>query len=171
MAWFPDPGIYPSADGWVPPALPSKDDMMNFEDDLKAFPKKALLKRTLVVRQRQFDGLSRGEFMEENKFSMSCRPLVPWSALSGDGEDKGHLVSVYYERPNEQTVLTALLSVGVDASDVASEPVDPNSQIEEEARMMFLQDQSLFISQWEHELAFDNNEVTKPPNARYTGWK
>uniref|UniRef100_A0A7S0ZVX9 Uncharacterized protein n=1 Tax=Noctiluca scintillans TaxID=2966 RepID=A0A7S0ZVX9_NOCSC len=167
--WLPDTSMYP-ADGWTPSAYTGNEDLRRYEETLDALPKKTLVKRLGFARERLLETISQKDRMEEHGYSLLCVPLAPWSRGSGEGDQRGWLVWVYYEPRAEDKVETALGSFGFDLSQSEREPVDPDSPEEEEQLMMYLRQQSQHVSLWEHQVLEDGEELTRPPDVRHAGW-
>merc|ERR1719469_1623758 len=113
------------------------------------------------------ESISKPELLEQISYSLSCIPLTPWSAYSGEGAERGWLVWVYYQTQDEQKVLSFLDTLGVRLADKERMAVDPDSIDEAEQLMMLLPQQSHHVSDWEHELLFDGEEQTRQADAEY----
>merc|ERR1712232_667570 len=92
--FFPDPTMYPTADGWTPPTFPSNEAMLQWKEQMDSLPKKTLVKRFILVRENQMQNLSDPHLMNTNGFSLKCIPLAPWSNYSGQGESRTWMVWV-----------------------------------------------------------------------------
>merc|ERR1740129_942800 len=159
--------LYPAADGWSPPALPSNDELLKFKQEVAALPKKTLIKRLALIRAPAMEAISKPELLEEHRYSLSCIPLAPWSAFSGEADEQGWMVWVYYQQDHEQQVLSALESRGVELANKERMAVDPDSPDEAEQLMMLLPQQSHHVSDWEHEIVAEGEDVKTQPDAEY----
>mmetsp|Transcript_10216 Transcript_10216/g.21633 ORF Transcript_10216/g.21633 Transcript_10216/m.21633 type:complete len:172 (+) Transcript_10216:65-580(+) len=164
---LPAPSIYPSVDGWTPPALTSNEDMLKYTEEVDAFPKKVLAKRFILVREPTMQKLMDPTSMKDNKYSISAIPLASWSKHSGDDEDKGYLVWIYYQVADERKTLEGLEGKGIDLSAKERVAVDPDSQEEEEQIMMYCKQESIHMSKWEFQLLESGEEPKMQPSDAY----
>mmetsp|Transcript_17010 Transcript_17010/g.49362 ORF Transcript_17010/g.49362 Transcript_17010/m.49362 type:complete len:176 (-) Transcript_17010:27-554(-) len=164
---LPEPQLYPTADSWAPPALPGNAELDAYREELEAWPKKTLVKRFILVRNRTMDAISKPELLEETRYSLSCIPLTPWSRCSGSGDDRGWLVWVYYMPDDEPRVLASFQALGVRLADRERMAVDPDSPDEDEQIMMAFPQQTHHVSAWEHEVLLEGEEPRKQPASEY----
>eukprot|EP00413_Alexandrium_margalefii_P027206 CAMPEP_0204579140 /NCGR_PEP_ID=MMETSP0661-20131031/43322_1 /ASSEMBLY_ACC=CAM_ASM_000606 /TAXON_ID=109239 /ORGANISM="Alexandrium margalefi, Strain AMGDE01CS-322" /LENGTH=144 /DNA_ID=CAMNT_0051588123 /DNA_START=78 /DNA_END=512 /DNA_ORIENTATION=+ len=113
------------------------EDLLNCDDGLDALPKKVLCKRGVHLRTPEMTKLSDPGYMEEFNYSLNVCTLRADSKFSGEGAERGFLVWVYYEPDNEEVLLKALRTVGVDLSEREAEEVDPDSKLAFEQTMMY----------------------------------
>eukprot|EP00420_Gonyaulax_spinifera_P039374 CAMPEP_0197887476 /NCGR_PEP_ID=MMETSP1439-20131203/19447_1 /TAXON_ID=66791 /ORGANISM="Gonyaulax spinifera, Strain CCMP409" /LENGTH=145 /DNA_ID=CAMNT_0043507323 /DNA_START=92 /DNA_END=529 /DNA_ORIENTATION=- len=113
------------------------EDLLKYDDELDSYPKKVLLKRGVHVRSPEMTKLSDSGYMEEFKYSLNVCTLAADSTFSGKGNERGFLVWVYYEPDDEEVLLKALRTIGVDLSERQSEEVDPDSPLSFEQSMMY----------------------------------
>eukprot|EP00747_Dinoflagellata_sp_TGD_P165856 gnl/TRDRNA2_/TRDRNA2_187798_c0_seq1.p1 gnl/TRDRNA2_/TRDRNA2_187798_c0~~gnl/TRDRNA2_/TRDRNA2_187798_c0_seq1.p1 ORF type:complete len:196 (-),score=42.92 gnl/TRDRNA2_/TRDRNA2_187798_c0_seq1:91-609(-) len=165
--WVPNPYMYPTADGWTPPGLPSNEEMIRAEEERDARPKKTLCKRLILVKELQVEKMSADSFMSDNGFSLICTPLVPWSRYSGEGDERGWMVYVYYEPDNETKVLTCLDDIDVPIRESEREAVDPDSDDPEERVIMSVEESIHFCGLVEHELLKEGEEPTRKEEGKY----
>ncbi|CAE7740434.1 unnamed protein product [Symbiodinium pilosum] len=142
-------GIYPTADGWCPPAWPTNEDVLSQEDIEKAKLRKSLVKRTAIVRGKHIETVLSVDFMARWKFSMMVWPLKESSKLSGRGDNRSYVCWVYYEQQDEQSVFRAFSNVDVKLKDSEKEVVDPETAIKNEQSILRCKDQVCFFSMYE----------------------
>mmetsp|Transcript_14484 Transcript_14484/g.41852 ORF Transcript_14484/g.41852 Transcript_14484/m.41852 type:complete len:167 (+) Transcript_14484:91-591(+) len=152
---LPAPELYPTSDGWAPPALPANTDLQAYREELEAWPKKTLVKRFILLRLWAMEAVSKPELLEEHRYSLSCIPLTPWSRCSGVGDERGWLVWVYYMPDDERRVLSSFEASGVRLAARERMAVDPDSPDEDEQIMMSFPQQTHHVSAWEHELLME----------------
>mmetsp|Transcript_81705 Transcript_81705/g.264747 ORF Transcript_81705/g.264747 Transcript_81705/m.264747 type:complete len:170 (+) Transcript_81705:73-582(+) len=163
----PAPSIYPVADGWTPPSIPTNEESIKYQEAIESWPKKTLVKRFTLLKERKMQAISRPEVMEDNAYSISCVPLAPWSRYSGQGDDRGWMAWIYYQPSDEQKALKALEGMGVDLGQKERVAVDPDSQEEEEQIMMYCRQQSHHVSMWEHQILVDGEAPSQQPESKY----
>lgn len=122
-------GIYPTADGWVPPAWPSNEEILEQEDLEKAKLKRSLVKRQAIVKGKHIETLLSIDYMSRWKFSLMVWPLKESSKLSGRGDNRSYVCWVFYEQQDEQSVIRAFNNVEVRLKESEREVVDPDSWI------------------------------------------
>lgn len=109
-------GIYPTADGWIPPAWPSNEEILAQEDLDKAKLRKSLVKRqnlrrrvkksdrgTAIVKGKHIETVLDVDFMKKWRFSLMATrwrveapiykvwPLKESSKLSGRGDNRSYV--------------------------------------------------------------------------------
>jgi len=122
-------GIYPTADGWVPPAWPSNEEILEQEDLEKAKLKRSLVKRQAIVKGKHIETLLSIDYMSRWKFSLMVWPLKESSKLSGRGDNRSYVCWVFYEQQDEQSVIRAFNNVEVRLKESEREVVDPDTWI------------------------------------------
>ncbi|CAE7263222.1 unnamed protein product [Symbiodinium natans] len=138
-------GIYPTADGWCPPAWPTNEDVLAQEDLEKAKLRKSLVKRTAIVRGKHIETVLSVDFMVRWKFSLMVWPLKESSKLSGRGDNRSYVCWVYYEQQDEQSVFRAFGNVDVKLKDSEKEVVDPDTAIKNEQSILRCKDGDSFL--------------------------
>uniref|UniRef100_A0A7S1WVQ1 Uncharacterized protein n=1 Tax=Alexandrium catenella TaxID=2925 RepID=A0A7S1WVQ1_ALECA len=167
MWGIPAPCVYPAADGWTPPAVPTNDEALHYQQQVDSWPKKTLVKRFTLLKERKMQSISQPDSMEQHGFSISCIPLAPWSRFSGQGDEKGWMAWIYYQPADEQKTLKFFEGQGVDLSKKERTAVDPDSPDEEEQIMMLCKQQSHHASMWEHQILVDGEAPAQQPDAKY----
>lgn len=142
-------GIYPTADGWVPPAWPSNEEILEREDLEKAKLKRSLVKRQAIVKGKHIETLLSIDYMSRWKFSLMVWPLKESSKLSGRGDNRSYVCWVFYEQQDEQSVIRAFNNVEVRLKESEREVVDPDTSIKNEELILRAKDQICFFSKYE----------------------
>mmetsp|Transcript_50151 Transcript_50151/g.107457 ORF Transcript_50151/g.107457 Transcript_50151/m.107457 type:complete len:162 (+) Transcript_50151:21-506(+) len=102
---------------------------------LKAMPKKVLKKREMTVKD--VDLAKACAKQGKVHFSICCWHLSEFSKSSGVGEAASSLIAVFYESKDERKVLNCFSSAGIDLESAEAVPVDPNSSLEYEQKVMY----------------------------------
>nr|ABO47907.1 unknown [Alexandrium fundyense] len=158
--WEPQ-DIYPTADGWCPPAWPTNEDVIREEEDFKQWPRRSLVKRTVIVLQASVDTLVNPDFMENNKYSLQVYPLRSDTHFSGPGDERAFLCWVYYEPKYEQLVLRAWKSMDVDLTQAERTVVDPETSILNEQAIMHSKVQVCHFNIYEWEVVKNGDEPVR----------
>ncbi|CAJ1341100.1 unnamed protein product [Effrenium voratum] len=148
MAMWAQEGIYPTADGWVPPAWPCKEDL-SAKEGLDKIKLRSMVKRTAIVKGKHIETVLNVDFMSRWKFSLMVWPLKESSKLSGRGDNRSYVCWVYYEQQDEQSAFRAFNNVDVRLKDSEREAVDPETSIKNEAAILRAKDQVCFFSMYE----------------------
>mmetsp|Transcript_18623 Transcript_18623/g.56068 ORF Transcript_18623/g.56068 Transcript_18623/m.56068 type:complete len:144 (+) Transcript_18623:60-491(+) len=120
---------------YYPEDLTLNEDLLR-DDELDSLPKKVLCKRRVHVRTPEMTKLSDPGYMEQFSYCLSVCTLRVDSKFSGKGAERGFIVWVYYEPDNEEVLMKALRTIGVDISEREAEEVDPDSKLAFEQTMM-----------------------------------
>ncbi|CAE7457093.1 TMN10 [Symbiodinium sp. CCMP2592] len=129
-------GIYPMSDGWVPPCYPKEEELIEYEEKMKARKKATLVKRHLCVKEPQLQRLSKRAFAQKSEYSMLAYAIAE-GEYSGEGDDRSYFVIVFYEPAKKSKVERAFKSVGAALADYEQVVVDPDSKMEQEEKFMF----------------------------------
>eukprot|EP00930_Biecheleria_cincta_P074690 TRINITY_DN61910_c0_g1_i1.p2 TRINITY_DN61910_c0_g1~~TRINITY_DN61910_c0_g1_i1.p2 ORF type:complete len:195 (-),score=38.51 TRINITY_DN61910_c0_g1_i1:75-659(-) len=129
-------GIYPMSDGWVPPCYPKEDELIEFENKMKARKKATLVKRHVCVKAPQFEALSKREFAQKSDYSILAYAVAP-GEYSGEGDDRSYFMIVYYEPAKRSKVERAFKATGMEINDYEQVVVDPDSTMAQEERFMY----------------------------------
>mmetsp|Transcript_94900 Transcript_94900/g.192994 ORF Transcript_94900/g.192994 Transcript_94900/m.192994 type:complete len:168 (-) Transcript_94900:149-652(-) len=155
--WTPQP-IYPTSDGWCPPAWPTNEEQIKEEEAWAEWPRRNLIKRFTLIKASQAEALFDVDFMQQYKYSLQVYPLREDTQLSGFGDQRGYVCGVYYESRDEQTVLRAWGGLDVDLTAVEREVVDPDSPIASEQGLMYSKEQCINFNVNEWEVVKDGEE-------------
>ncbi|CAE7735943.1 TMN8 [Symbiodinium sp. KB8] len=128
--------IYPMSDGWVPPCYPKEEELIEYEEKMKARKKATLVKRHLCVKEPQLQRLSKRAFAQKSEYSMLAYAIAE-GEYSGEGDDRSYFVIVFYEPAKKSKVERAFKSVGAALADYEQVVVDPDSKMEQEEKFMF----------------------------------
>jgi len=143
--------VPPGKKGYIEGVHPSQKDIDDYEEELANMPKKTLKKRPCHIRSPELEKLK--GIMEKLSISILVVPLADDSPLSGEGDLKGYLLWVYFDPKAEQKVLRAVQSAcGFDLGAKEGEPVDPDSEYEEEQYIMYHPGNVIYMSAMEYEL-------------------
>ncbi|CAE8633667.1 unnamed protein product [Polarella glacialis] len=155
-------GIYPTADGWCPPAWPTNEDVLRLEEEhLVLGPKRSLVRRTAIVKKRNIDAVVSPDYMARHRYSLQVWPLRESSRLSGRGDNRSYACWVYYEPQDEQVVFRAWNSVDVQLRDSEREVVDPDTAFKNEQVTLRSKEQVCHFSIYEWD-ALKEGEEPRP---------
>merc|ERR1712070_193331 len=97
--------------------------------------KRILKKREIVAKDSDMKKVKAKQ--EKIPFSVVAWSLCMYSRSSGSGDDKASIVHVFYESKDERKVLNAFSSAGIDLESADANPVDPQSTLRHEQRIMY----------------------------------
>merc|ERR1712039_673506 len=128
------------------------EDLLAYDEELDALPRKMLLKRCVHARAPQLAKLRDTEYMTKFHYSLNICALRPDTKFSGKGDEQGFLVWVYYEPAREAPLIKALRTIGVNLDDAEAEDVDPESTLMFEQQMMYSQEMIMHVNLFEYDV-------------------
>merc|ERR1712032_1327682 len=90
------------------------------------FKKRQLVKKHMVLKERQFVHMSEPNFMSSNQFCASARKIAP-GRYSLEGTEATWYIILYYEPSKRSKVEAAFNTLGVDIADYEQVVVDLGS--------------------------------------------
>ncbi|CAE7224909.1 unnamed protein product [Symbiodinium pilosum] len=124
------------SDGWVPPCYPKEEELIEYEEKMKARKKATLVKRHLCIKEPQLQSLSKRSFAQKSEYSMLAYAIAE-GEYSGEGDDRSYFVIVFYEPAKKSKVERAFKTVGAALADYEQVVVDPDSKMEQEEKFMY----------------------------------
>mmetsp|Transcript_118378 Transcript_118378/g.185899 ORF Transcript_118378/g.185899 Transcript_118378/m.185899 type:complete len:171 (-) Transcript_118378:74-586(-) len=106
------------------PSSLDNEDLLLFEKSLT----KPLVKRTLHLRHPEYSRIVQKEYMQKHNYSLLVRTLAEKSFASGERDERGYIVTVFYDPVQEQTVLPALSTIGVGLREAPREIAEQDSR-------------------------------------------
>mmetsp|Transcript_7439 Transcript_7439/g.16789 ORF Transcript_7439/g.16789 Transcript_7439/m.16789 type:complete len:187 (+) Transcript_7439:80-640(+) len=129
-------GIYPMSDGWVPPAYPTEEELVAYENKMNSRRKAVLVKRHVCVKDPEYERLSSIESLRKGEYSMLCMPIME-GPYSGEGEDRTWFLAVFYETAKKTKVERMFRSFNWDITEIEQVPVDPDDCQDWEKELMY----------------------------------
>jgi len=116
--------------------LDASEDLLQLAEEEDYFPAKALVKRHVCIRNRDFPLMTDKEFQGRLGFSTNCNRIKK-GKYSGTGDDAMWFVGLYYEPSSQYEIEEAFEGLGMDISEYEQVPVDADSPDEADQTMLF----------------------------------
>lgn len=137
-----------------------------YEKELLNLPRRTMVRRPLYVKHPQLKKIQ--DQQEKLELSMTCMILDELSEFSGEGDERGYLLGLYYEPKKENKIISMLkkncgvdITKDMDGNPVQSEPVDPESPHEHEQTIMYMPNACFYLDMMQYEFVTDE-EYSKP---------